>query len=251
MENALNITAYRVHSGFAMPIVPASSHRQWMDLTGGRFAYRCLPMLISNQHGWFLSNMHHVRAVWDGREHKDAVTITCLSGPEGAPCPMESHFGHGVITWNIGYLFRTPPGYNLWVRGPSNWPKAGVCPLEGIVETDWTAATFTMNWKITDVDQPVYFEPGEPICMIMPIRRGEVERFNAAIEPLANNDVLCRAYQVWAVGRSKFNQELFASPPGDPNKWQKHYFAGFGPDGSLAPEHQTKLVLSDFSLPEE
>jgi hypothetical protein len=34
-----------------------------------------------------------------------------------------SHFGSGILTWNVPYLFRTPPGYNLLVRGPANWPK--------------------------------------------------------------------------------------------------------------------------------
>ncbi len=34
-----------------------------------------------------------------------------------------------------------------------------------MVETDWTAASFTMNWKLTRVGQIVRFERGEPICI--------------------------------------------------------------------------------------
>ena len=48
-----------------------------------------------------------------------------------------SHFGDGILTWHLPILFRTPPGYNLLVRGPANYPKDAVSPLEGIVETDW------------------------------------------------------------------------------------------------------------------
>ena len=70
------------------------------------------------------------------------------------------NFGHGVLTWHLNYLFRTSPGYNLYARGPANWPKDGIVPLEGIIETDWSVATFTMNWKVTVKNQPIDFEPG-------------------------------------------------------------------------------------------
>lgn len=52
-----------------------------------------------------------------------------------------SHFGAGVVTFTVPYLFRTPPSYNLHVRGPTNMPKDGIYPLEGIVETDWSQAS--------------------------------------------------------------------------------------------------------------
>ena len=34
-----------------------------------------------------------------------------------------SHFGSGILTWHLPLLFRTPPGYDLLVRGPANHPK--------------------------------------------------------------------------------------------------------------------------------
>ena len=42
-----------------------------------------------------------------------------------------SHFGNGILTWHLPMLFRTPPGYNLSVRGPANYPKDAVCPFRG------------------------------------------------------------------------------------------------------------------------
>jgi len=33
--------------------------------------------------------------------------------------------------------------------GPPNWPKDGVYPLSGLVETDWLPFPFTMNWQMT------------------------------------------------------------------------------------------------------
>ena len=129
-------------------------------------------------------------------------------GPRGTPLPAESHFGHGVLTFNLNYLFRTPPGWNLWARGPANCPKDGATALEGIIETDWSVATFTMNWKMTMTHQPVDFEPGEPICMIMPIRRGEVESFIPKAIDITTEPELAEGIKAWSASRSHFNEEL-------------------------------------------
>lgn len=125
-----------------------------MDATVERFANRCLPMLIANQAGWMLLSSHTLLATWNGGDHPSHLSVEYLSG--SAPFPASSHFGYGILTWRLPYLFRTPPGYNLLVRGPSNRPKAEIYALEGIVETDWAVATFTMNWKMTHAHQPVY-----------------------------------------------------------------------------------------------
>jgi Family of unknown function (DUF6065) len=158
-----------------------------------------------------------------------------------------SHFGEGILTWSLPFLFRTPPGYNLHVRGPANWPKDGVYPLEGIVETDWLEATFTMNWKLTRANLPVTFEAGEPICMIAPVRRGELEAFEPAIRDIEAEPALMKAYQQWGESRERFNREL-EDPDSDAAKsgWQKDYVRGMTMGGVRAKEHQTKLKLKDF-----
>ena len=43
------LVAYRLTAGAAMPIVPASANRVWMDETIACNANRCLPMLMANQ----------------------------------------------------------------------------------------------------------------------------------------------------------------------------------------------------------
>lgn len=250
-EHPPTLIAYRIHKYPSLPIVPATSQRHWMDQTGERFAYRCLPLLIANQNGWFILNVHKIRAVWTGGPREDGVKIICKGGPRDTPCPAVSHFGHGVLTWNLNYLFRTPPGYNLWARGPSNLPKDGIVALEGIIETDWSVATFTMNWKLTVPNQPVDFEPGEPICMITPVKRGEVEGFHPQVRDLATEPELQQAFEAWARSRDQFNADL-ASPNSEASKeqWQKDYLQGQGPGGLKAPEHQTRLTLREFELPQ-
>lgn len=97
--------------------------------------------------GSFL-NQQGFEAEWAGKNHPDAITFAWDEDLPN-PKPVSSVFGSGIMTWGVPYLFRTPPGWNLLARGPANWPKDAVAPLDGLVETDWAVATFTMNWKFT------------------------------------------------------------------------------------------------------
>jgi hypothetical protein len=163
-----------------------------------------------------------------------------------------SHFGHGIVTWTIPYLLRTPPDYNLLVRGPSNWPKDGAHPLEGIVETDWSVATFTMNWILTRPNQPVVFEVDEPICMIVPQRRGELESFHPRVVDIRTDTAIQSEYHAWTRSRQQFLKNLgVAGSSAMRQGWQKHYFRGVSPLASSAGIHQTKLSLREFSSNQE
>ena len=161
-------------------------------------------------------------------------------------------FGYGILTWTIPYLFRTDPGWNLLARGPANHPKDGIQALEGLIETDWATATFTMNWKLTRPGHPVRFEAGEPFCAIVPQRRNELESFHPEKRPLADNEELERGFHQWERRRDEQIMLKFVSRYGkvdgfDPNEWQKDYFRGRTADGHPAPEHQTKRRLRPFT----
>lgn len=244
-DDAPRLTAYRLSSMPAMRIVPAARERAWMDATGERFAYRCLPLDIANQSGWWVLNSHDLTVSWDGGGSVDALRLEWRSGEP--PFPAISHFGDGIITWHLPFLFRTPPGWNLLVRGPANLPKPGISALEGVVESDWAVATFTMNWKLTAVDQPVAFEAGEPVCQLIPQRRGDLEAFAPEIRDIGSSPELEASFSAWSASRSRFLGEL-NEPDSEAvrRKWQKDYFHGAAPDGTRGPAHQTRLRLREF-----
>src|SRR5262245_12937096 len=154
------IHAYEVSDTARMSIACGPPQREWMDASDDRFAYRCLPMVLANQAGWMIENPVDFTACWNGglkredewiefgeQQSLNQLTFQVSVGPaeRAGDSRVTSHFGEGVITFQVPYLFRTPPGINLWVKGPSNWIKDGAYALEGIVEADWSAATFTMN----------------------------------------------------------------------------------------------------------
>lgn len=242
------LTAYQTVPPEGFTITPADHARDWMEQSYERSAYRCLPLLIANQAGWVIRNPATVRVRWTGGANLDAIELQrwqpADSADKGLPDYVwpTSHFGSGIITWNLPFLFRTPKGFNLLARGPANTPKDGICALEGIIETDWATATFTMNWKVTRKDTWIAFEQGEPICMIVPQRRGELEEFTPKLVSLVDNPDLKADFDAWCASRDKF----FDSSP-DGSEWQKDYFHGRTVDGVKASEHQTKLRLKPFS----
>jgi hypothetical protein len=242
----LSLVAYVVNAGLTMPLVCATRSRNWMEETRDRFANRCLPLLMANQAGWFLLSAHSVRVTWLGSIEASGVRVELLKGTP--PHPVVSHFGHGIVTWNVPYLFQTPPGYNLLVRGPANWPKDGATALEGLVESDWSAATFTINWRLTRPNHPVTFEEGEPIGMLVPQRRFELESFQPEMRMLDAAPVIRDRFQRWSRSRADFNAALAVPGSGAAKqRWQKDYFRGLGSDGAGSDQHQTKLTLREFA----
>ena len=243
--------AYYTGTSPAPDLVPAPATRRWMQETLGGFAQRCLPMLIANQSGWWILNRVAFRATWDGSDVRAGVRI---EGVEGAEPPPEvgCQFGYGIVTWTVPFLFRTPPSYNLLARGPANLPKRGATPLEGVVETDWAVATFTMNWQLTEQTQSVCFAAGEPFCMISPQRRGELESFRPERRTLSYDQELAARYQAWDESRQlhQLVRRVAVARHGpdhpDARSWQGEYFRGAAPGGVLSPEHQTRLHVLPF-----
>ncbi|WAJ45186.1 DUF6065 family protein [Mycobacterium sp. Aquia_216] len=206
---------------------------------------------MANQAGWLVVNNARVRARWNGGAAADSIEFECADN--ATTFRPASHFGHGIITWSLPFLFRTPPGFNLLVRGPVNCPKHGVAALEGIVETDWSPSTFTINWKFTRPRVWATFEEGEPVGMLVPQRRGELDEFVPKMVSIAAApDELSAAYHTWWQNRRAFNTDLqypgsFARQAG----WQKDYFRGKLPDGSAAPQHETRMRLRSFARVED
>lgn len=239
------LTAY-VIDGHDVQIRPAPAERQWMDDSNRRFAYRCLPLSIANTHGWEILCTSGFTAIWDGGQSKDAIAIHAAA--PHPPVQAISHFGEGVLTFHVPCLFQTEAGIDLYLTGPVNRPKDGIAALTGIVETDWSPYTFTMNWLFTRPHNAVRFEAGEPICHLFPIRRGQLEGLSPAFRKLSEHPELEREYRLWSASRNSFNADL--NVPGSKatqDEWQKSYFRGVSPSGKCAPDdHRSRLRLRQF-----
>ena len=243
MKEKLQITAYEVVED-PLPLQAADRKRDWMEDTIDRFAYRCLPLAIANQVGWDILCPASFTARWNGKDDLKDIKISF----HGEESPLvASHFGHGVLTFSLGYLFRTTKSHNLWVKGPTNCLKDGIAPLEGLIETDWAPFSFTMNWKFTRARHKVRFEKGEPIARILPYPRHYIRKFEPTIRNLNENAKLYQQYVDWRESRLKFNEELQqADSAAAKEKWQRTYMKGEDQSGNTFAGHETKIQVKDF-----
>jgi len=243
MKEKLEITAYQIMDN-PPPIRTADRRREWMDDTQDRFAYRCLPLSIANQTGWEILSPAGFTARWNGKTDLPAIRIKF--DDEESPL-IGSHFGHGVLTFTLGYLFRTTKAHNLWIKGPTNQFKDGISALEGLIETDWTPFTFTMNWQFTRKRHKIRFEKDEPICTILPYPRHYIGKFDPKLKVINENPKLYNQYVAWKDDREQFLRDL-KKPDSEAVQagWQKTYMKGEDQFGKVFAGHQTKVRTADF-----
>lgn len=236
------LTAYVVGDPAGWVIEPASPRRRWMDEFANGFPYRCLPLAIANQCGWVVRCPVGMSATWYGGKQASDLRVVFDESTALYSRQISSHFGGGVLTFSLPWLFRTPPGVCLSVRGLPNAFRRGAQALEGIVETQWSPMTFTMNWKLLDPHVPVRFERGDAVAFLHPISLDLVEGSEARLRPIDDDPGLAAEYREWSERRSGFIRRTDRAP----EEWQKDYMAGRHVDGRPAAEHKTRLRLGAF-----
>jgi hypothetical protein len=223
-----------------------SPRRKWMD--GTKLTNGCLPLVSANELGWVILSPFDFLASWDGSNNSKGIKIAC-ENPKHKDFVM-SHFGFGVLTFRVGYLFETTVGHGLYVKGPANSHKPFIYPLEGLVETDWLTFPFSMNWKFTDSKKEVFFQEGEPVCQIFPYPRDYVNKFEPMKKPLEGK--MKEFLQLYSKSRMQHNQKLKTSEEIMEVKdmLQKTYLTGRYHDGTkcqdLGFKHEPKCGAKDF-----
>lgn len=239
-----SITAYEVRLPDDWTISPAPSRREWMSQTPKQSANRCLPLTIANQAGWVVNCPVSFKATWSGSDAIDAVTFEFSEKPERYSRQIASIFGLGIVSFSLPWLFRTSPGVGLIVRGPTNWFKPECLPLDGYVESDWAPYTFTMNWRIMKRKTGIYFQKGDPICMLQPYPLDMLEETEARVAPIESDPELQREFEAWTAHRKAQSR---AVSEGEEPKFRLDYLRGVKPEGERIPTHRTQLKLDGFS----
>ena len=169
---------------------PSPPRRHWMDELP--HAYKCLPLVIANQWGWQILCPTDVVVTWDGDPNLAGLHVEVA--PQYLPA-IKSQFGAGIVTFSPPWLFRTPPGWDLYLKGPSNRWKPNCVPLEGVIETWWLNYTFTLNWKLVEPGT-VVFARGESLGQLVPVPHATFHDSTAleapigALEPQAAQELL-------------------------------------------------------------
>ncbi len=223
----------------------AEWERDWMDATPNRHAYRCLPLTIVNQTGWWVRNPVGFTATWRGSNAPGAIDFRFERDEKLWSAWINSQFGEGIITWNTPFLFSTKPeGSRLLICGPANYFRANVQPLMALIESDWMNMSFTMNYKVLSPDVPVRFEAGEPLFQAIPMASNicaDLENADVSYRKLGDDPEMLQKYGDWSSSRRQFHE---AKGRGDvkPDQWQRDYFLGRDLSGrQVAPDHRVKV----------
>jgi hypothetical protein len=239
------LVCYEVGAG-RVDIEPARRRRAWMDATRGAMAYKCLPLVMANVHGWEMLCPFPFAARWNGGDQPADLTITAdASELVARPEFILTHFGCGILSFNPTVIMRTPPGYNLWLTGPTNSFKDGAQCMNASIETDWMPFNFSVNWKLTRPGADIRFEKDEPFCTFFPIQRGVVSRCEPRFAPLAEQPAVQEQYH-WGQARRHLDV-LLADREKD--RFQGWYAAGTMPKreaGEAPADHETNIVAQPF-----
>jgi hypothetical protein len=224
----------------------AERRRQWMDDSPSHHAYRCLPLTILNQTGFWIRNPVGFSAVWNGRPEPGTVKFTFDTAGDFWSNWINTQFGLGIITWNTPFLFRTKPiGSRLLVTGPVNYFKENLCALNALIESYWISMSFTMNWRVLRPNEPIRFDLGEPLFQAIPLASNvcaDIERAEVTYCRLGDNAEVAQSYMEWQQSRNQFHQQK-AKGAVRPDGWQKDYFHGQDAAGrDAAPDHRTKVT---------
>jgi len=241
--HAPTLTAYIVGNPEGWVLEPASPRRRWMDEFADGFPYRCLPLSIANQCGWVVRCPVGFSICWYGGRNPIDIRLAFDHDTPRFSKEITSHFGGGILTFSLPWLFRTSPGLCLYVRGLPNSIKPGAHPLDAIVETQWAPMTFTMNWQLLDPTRTVRFEQGDALAMLLPISLPAIEATHTAIKPLDSDPALAAEYREWSEYRNGFIRRTDRAP----EEWQKDYMAGRHVDGRTETDHKSRLKLRPFT----
>ena len=200
--------------------------------------YRCLPLTIGNQYGFVIKSEFDFSFIWDGGNHEDSVKFFFYEEEEVIDTKhprIESHFGHGIITINPPFSFRTPPGVNLMTINPPNYVIPNITAMTGVVETDNLRRDFTFNLKIQIPNIEVHVTKGSPIAAFIPIPRYYADSFELKYaEDIFDQETIdeeIQAREDTTTYREQVEKTL-------KNNVGRHYLLGTDVYGNDFPDHQ-------------
>jgi len=134
--------------------------------------YKCLPLSIGNMQGFIFSIPFDLEIKWNGGNDPGDLNILMKNSENYKDyIHVTSGFGFGIFTIHFPIILKTPPGVNLMTISPPNFITSGITPMTAVIETDNLKFTFTLNFKINEINKVIKVPANSPIMGIIPIPR--------------------------------------------------------------------------------
>jgi hypothetical protein len=199
--------------------------------------YRCLPLTVANQYGFFIKATFDFEVHWNGGNETEDMQFSFdeESAKKNIENPLVlSHFGNGIVTIGLPFILRTPPGVNLMIISPPNVLMHNMTVMSGVIETDNLRRDFSINIKLHHPG--IYtFNAHNVLATVMPVPRYFADSFNLELaENIFEEDIILEEIQANIDTLShRENVEIYLK-----DRVGRLYFSGKDVYGNMFPDHQ-------------
>jgi hypothetical protein len=201
------------------------------------YAYRCLPLTVGNQQGFYITTEYDFSFHWDGGEDVSSTTFDFYEEDKVLDTMyprIDSHFGSGIITISLPIHLRTPPKVNLMTINPPNVVLPNITVLTGVVESDNLRRDFTFNLKIQMPNIKVKIPAGTPLAGFIPIPRYYCDEFSLKnAEDIFSKDLVKKEIDSYNTFTDERDKRVL-----DGTLFDKYYMHGVDAYGNKFDDHQ-------------
>ncbi len=158
-------------------LVGPNDRRRWMDDFAKGHPYQCAPLRYANVSEWWVIGHERTFVRWDPRNKEDLISIHGLG---------ESHFGYGIVSFRLPFVFDVEAPWCLMVKGPANVVIPNAHPLEGVIDPRAYALGFSMNWQIQEGGTAI-FEKDQPVAAITLVDPASLHEAELEIRPVTDH----------------------------------------------------------------
>jgi hypothetical protein len=160
-----NIRVYK-RKGHRVKIEQTKLHREWMDDTNDRHAYKCFPLSLANTIGYSISFLDDIEFIWDGIiDHTEDHVKIIRSGHN--ICNLAR--GNATISFNTELWFETDENTSLLSIAPPNYFFDGVVPYTNLISSSFYQYPLPVAWRITRPNENIIIPAETPVITVIPI----------------------------------------------------------------------------------
>ena len=193
-----------------MKVVPAQRRREWMN--ENPHVYKCGPVTNCNSFGWDVLTIEDHEIEWTGGTRKEDLIV------HKGLATAHSNFGHGVLTFVLGYTWHTPEGWSIYVTSVPNEPNDQFLTISAMIETDVLKYPFFPSVTIKNAGK-LTIKKDTAICRLIPIKISEVIECEPSVENEPSDFLEYRIWQTEERNKLKADKGTFGTKKG----WQKFY----------------------------
>jgi hypothetical protein len=204
--------------------------RDWMEETGDKHAYMCVPVTLTNRLGWGISYPKDIRFIWDGVTDTTPDHIKILEGEEY----VTTGRGNATISFISGLIFKTDQDTSMLAMPVPNQFIRGVQSYTTLISTSFYIHDLPLAWRVTEPNIEIVIPAGTPVAAVLPISISGLESgYQISVSEEYPGD------DYWTEVRKYGDIVEIKNNVGD---WSRMYREALNYRGEVVGKHETKSI---------